>query len=339
MDARQLSAFLQSAAHDISAFWATQVQNYQPPRQLQGYTDQAQTACGPSLPGNAFYCSRDHGIYYDLRWFGELYTRIGDYAPVHVLAHEWGHLVQRLAGLMEPEAGLWSIEMELQADCLAGTFAHYGEKKGLLEKDRDRNEAVSMLFEGGHVDIPWFDPQAHGDPGQRVNAFNQGYLGRKCSGREFFRAVGVDIRSTPGNPTPRAGSVRADLPRQVGAFSLADVQEVPALTQRGATEALILVYSSRDGIRVSLVLAAFPSEQASQTLVDENLRTLVAKGYRRGWQEHLIGPEKQPVGVITQLLGEDEVVIWSVQHLFGYVQGPIEHAKEFVEAWFTRRQR
>jgi predicted metalloprotease len=336
VDARQLSAFLGSAANEINGFWSKQVKNYQPPQRFEGYVEELQTPCGKTLPRNAFYCSGDHGIYYDLRWFAELYTRKGDYATVHILAHEWGHLVQRLLGLLEPEAGLWSIETEVQADCLAGVFARFAEQTGRLEEG-DRGEAVNMLYEGGDADTPWFDPQAHGNPGQRVNAFHQGYTGRECSGPDFYRAVGLDIHATPSAPTPRSGSVRDGLRKQVGAFSLVDAQEVPAMTQRGATEALLLTYSSRDGIRVGMVLAAFQSTQVSQNLVEESLRSYIAKGYRRSWQERLVGPGDQPIGVVTQLNGQDEILIWNAQHVFGFVQGPNQHAKAFVDAWFTGR--
>ena len=70
--------------------------DYIPPGGVVPYTRPIRTACGPAEPGNAFYCSADHSIYYDANLLTSMVTDVGDFAPVVAVAHEWGHLVQHL---------------------------------------------------------------------------------------------------------------------------------------------------------------------------------------------------------------------------------------------------
>ena len=103
------------------------------------------TACGPAGPERfAFYCPAEEAIYYAPAAFAEHRRRLGDFAPIVVMAHEWGHHVQRLLG-MAPRPGNAS---ELQADCLAGAYARDAGQRGLLDPG-DLTEAVASAAAAG----------------------------------------------------------------------------------------------------------------------------------------------------------------------------------------------
>jgi uncharacterized protein len=139
----------------------------------------AASAVGP------FYCSEDAKVYLDLSFFRELAQRFGapgDFARAYVIAHEVGHHVQNLLGLMDRagngKAG--SIAIELQADCLAGVWGKRGDRKGLLEPGDveeglhaaaaigdDRLQRMST----GHVQP---ESWTHGSSADRVAALKRG---------------------------------------------------------------------------------------------------------------------------------------------------------------------
>ncbi len=160
------------------------------------FTDQVRSACG--IAGAAvgpFYCPGDQKVYIDLSFFRELKTRFGapgDFAEAYVIAHEVGHHIQRLLGTMdrvdsvrgrvsEQEANELSVRLELQADFLAGVWAHYAQKKGSLEPG-DIEEALGAASAvgddrmqrqtQGHV-VP--DSFTHGSSEQRIRWFRKGF--------------------------------------------------------------------------------------------------------------------------------------------------------------------
>lgn len=160
------------------------------------FEDQVESACG--LAGAAvgpFYCPGDEKVYLDLSFLTELHTRFrapGDFAEAYVIAHEVGHHVQRLLGTMdrveaargrlrEEENNQLSVRLELQADFLAGVWAHYAQKKGVVEPG-DINEALGAASAvgddrlqreaQGHV-VP--DSFTHGTSEQRIRWFRKGF--------------------------------------------------------------------------------------------------------------------------------------------------------------------
>jgi len=173
-----ITDLIELAREDIDSFWATQFQaesiQYEPPVTFEAYTTEIETACGTATLNNAFYCGADHSIYYDSDFLGELLQTNGDFGPVLVIAHEWGHLVQGLLGILDDNE-LLTIQTELQADCLAGVWAADADSRGLLEKG-DFDEGVTTLFRVGDPrGTDFFDPAAHGTPGQRIDSFNDGF--------------------------------------------------------------------------------------------------------------------------------------------------------------------
>jgi len=160
------------------------------------FTDQVRSACG--LAGSAigpFYCPGDEHVYLDLSFFQELRTRFrapGDFAQAYVIAHEVGHHIQQMLGTMnkvnaaqqrlsEAEANQLSVRLELQADFYAGVWAHYAQRRGLLEAG-DLEEALRAATaigddqlqkqSQGYV-VP--DSFTHGTSEQRMRWFRKGF--------------------------------------------------------------------------------------------------------------------------------------------------------------------
>jgi predicted metalloprotease len=165
------------AAENIDAFWASVFSQsqirYLPPAEFVAYNEPVETECGPAEPYNAFYCSLSHGIYYHYDFLLEQLDTDGDFAPVTILAHEWGHLVQANLGLLDSSS--FTIDLELQADCFAGAWAASAGEQELLEEGDLEEGAVALFRAGDDLDTPWFDPGAHGQPEERVGAFTIGF--------------------------------------------------------------------------------------------------------------------------------------------------------------------
>lgn len=138
-----------------------------------------QTAMGP------FYCPNDRNVYLDLDFFYELEHKLGapgDFARAYVIAHEVGHHVQNLQGLLGgSRSNKKSVRTELQADCYAGVWAHGVGDFGALEEG-DFEEAFRAAGQigddrlqqqaQGYV-VP--DSFTHGSAEQRMTWFKRGY--------------------------------------------------------------------------------------------------------------------------------------------------------------------
>jgi predicted metalloprotease len=99
--------------------------------------------------------------------------RTGDFAPIVVLAHEWGHHIQTVCGIAPGSDNTF----ELQADCLAGAYTHDAGQRGVLDPG-DITEAVVLAAAAGDpLGLPQDTPGAHGSNDDRITAFMRGYLG------------------------------------------------------------------------------------------------------------------------------------------------------------------
>jgi uncharacterized protein len=161
------------ASHDINNVWARQMQQlgrtWNRPR-VYVYSGRIQTPCGRMGNWNAQYCPRNYAIYLNEPFVYRVDSRIGDFAAVTVLAHEYGHAVEFALGLSA--INRYPVQDELQADCFAGVYAQDAMSRKLLDPS-DIPEATAQSYSSGDTS---FDFNSHGTPQQRVKAFQLGYV-------------------------------------------------------------------------------------------------------------------------------------------------------------------
>jgi predicted metalloprotease len=160
------------------------------------FENRVQSACGgASAAVGPFYCPADQKVYLDLSFFRELSARFGapgDFAAAYVVAHEVGHHIQNQLGLTrrvdaargrvsEREYNDLSVRLELQADFLAGVWAHHAQRSDLLDPG-DIEEAMraaeaigddKLQQQGQGYVVP--DSFTHGSSAQRARWFRRGY--------------------------------------------------------------------------------------------------------------------------------------------------------------------
>jgi uncharacterized protein len=154
------------------------------------------SACGfASAASGPFYCPNDRKVYLDTSFFQELDQRFkasGDFAEAYVVAHEVGHHVQNLLGILpkvnqarqnmsEAESNQMSVRVELQADCFAGVWGKYTDQKGILDRG-DLEEALNAAQQIGDDTLQkrsqgYVVPESfnHGTSAQRVRWFKRGF--------------------------------------------------------------------------------------------------------------------------------------------------------------------
>lgn len=180
---------IQNVVNDLDAFYAdvlsyTETPYYSPGVVLVSAGDRVGTGCGPATPGfYAFYCPPDQTIYLEEQKLGEI-AQTDDFIPAFVIAHEWAHHVQSGVGLErvnpfdQPDSWneVYSIELELMADCMSGAWAQDLDTRGALEQgdiDATVDFTVSTLGDPGFIAED--DPQAHGSGPQRSQSILLGY--------------------------------------------------------------------------------------------------------------------------------------------------------------------
>jgi predicted metalloprotease len=203
-------AFVSGVLLDTEKTWNTLFaqlgRSYHEPR-LVIFDGATPTACGTGQTAmGPFYCPLDQQVYIDLAFYRQLQERFkapGDFAQAYVVAHEVGHHVQNQLGIMqkmdeyrrrmsESQYNALSVRLELQADCLAGVWAHHAQNRQLLESGdvEEAMRAASAIGDDtiqrrtqGRV-VP--DSFTHGTSEQRMRWFMNGMKSGQISSCNTF---------------------------------------------------------------------------------------------------------------------------------------------------------
>lgn len=189
-----------------SGIFQSRGQAYTPPIMVL-FSNGVRSACGmASSASGPFYCPGDRKLYLDLTFFNELATKFGasgDFANAYVIAHEVGHHVQNLLGILprfnqmrqqmnEAQANQMSVRVELQADCFAGVWGYYTDQKGILEAG-DLEEAINAAHQIGDDTLQkrsqgYVVPESfnHGTSAQRAKWFQRGFESGKIDSCDTF---------------------------------------------------------------------------------------------------------------------------------------------------------
>jgi uncharacterized protein len=209
----EMGEFVSVVLADTEVVWKKVFAEYDmvyQPAQLVLYRDTTDSGCGRASSNiGPFYCSADQTIYIDLIFYKDLKTRFnapGDFAMAYVIAHEVGHHVQYQLGILEEfydlrakvstiEFNQLSVRLELQADYLAGVWAHHVKGMGYLEEG-DLQEAIAAASAVGDDRIQQQtqgrvtpDNFTHGTSEQRVRWFLKGFNAGDLEEGDTFSAM------------------------------------------------------------------------------------------------------------------------------------------------------
>jgi predicted metalloprotease len=175
------------------------------PATFTAYDNATPTGCGVGqTSAGPFYCPGDAHIYLDLSFFNELSQRFGapgEFARAYVIAHEYGHHIQNILGVMDRRGGpsrgadSASVRTELQADCYAGVWAYHanqqfailqnGDVEGALRAASSVGDDTLQKENQGYI-VP--DSFTHGSSAQRVRWFQRGLEGGRIEACDTFSA-------------------------------------------------------------------------------------------------------------------------------------------------------
>jgi predicted metalloprotease len=207
-DVRQVQ-FVSFVLDDVQKTWSqvfAQANRPYPHAKLVLFSDETRSGCGFAVAASGpFYCPEDQKVYIDLAFFQELKTRFGapgEFAQAYVIAHEIGHHVQNLLGIdakmrqlqasTPSRANDLSIGLELQADCLAGVWAHSTEQRNILEQGDVESGLAAVAAVGddrlqrqtGRRVNP--EKWTHGSSQQRVDWFRRGLSAGRTDACDTF---------------------------------------------------------------------------------------------------------------------------------------------------------
>ena len=195
----RMASFVSTVLADTEDVWTGVFSKggstYQSPR-LVLFRGATRTECGKGEAAmGPFYCPADQKVYIDLAFYETLKNRLGapgDFAQAYVIAHEVGHHVQNQLGISAKvqqmrgrvsaaESNALSVRLELQADCLAGVWAHHAQNSRQILEAGDVEEAMNAAAKigddalqrsSGDQVVP--ESFTHGTSAQRQRWFNTG---------------------------------------------------------------------------------------------------------------------------------------------------------------------
>ena len=208
----ELADFTNFVLRDTEDVWNKLITNYKEPK-LVLFSNSVSSACGlASSATGPFYCPGDDKLYIDLSFFKEMASNLnapGDFAQAYVIAHEVGHHIQNLMGtthkmqrlrdkITKTEYNKLSVKLELQADFLAGVWAHHSQNMNLILEKGDLEEALNAAFaigddrlqkqSSGRV-VP--DSFTHGTSEQRMRWFTKGFETGELNQGDTFSAISL----------------------------------------------------------------------------------------------------------------------------------------------------
>jgi uncharacterized protein len=199
-----IDAFLTDVLRDVDRYWTRTFAASDLPEPRVGYRwippgSAALTGCGVTAGDSAaFYCPADDAIYVGQQFASDLYRGVvhglpgeragfgraaGDFAVAYVVAHEYAHNLQQELGAFDNRVTPSAKPFELQADCLAGTWAYSVYAEGHLQPG-DLQEAADAALAVGDFDVG--NAQHHGTPEERRDALLTGYRSGDPSSCERF---------------------------------------------------------------------------------------------------------------------------------------------------------
>jgi predicted metalloprotease len=200
---------LVGALESLDAYWSETFtasgESFQQPG-AEIFTDGVNTQCGAASSAvGPFYCPLDQTIYLDLGFYDDLESRFGaeggPFAEMYVVAHEYGHHIQNLLGLLEQGrdtgAGSGAVRTELQADCLAGVWGAHAVDTGFLQP-LTREQIAQALNAASVIGDDRIQEQTqgqvnpetwtHGSSEQRQEWFSNGLEAGSIDGCDTFNA-------------------------------------------------------------------------------------------------------------------------------------------------------
>ena len=206
---KELAEFSATILANTEDVWNKLLKNYREPT-LVLFAGSVASACGSASSATGpFYCPGDEKLYIDLSFFDEMERRLnapGDFAQAYVIAHEVGHHIQKLNGttdkmnrlrgqVSQTEYNRYSVMLELQADFLAGVWAHHSQAMTRMMETSDLEEAMNAANaigddrlqkqSSGRV-VP--DSFTHGTSAQRMRWFKKGFDTGDLSQGDTFSA-------------------------------------------------------------------------------------------------------------------------------------------------------
>ncbi len=208
-----MARFVSTVLADTEDVWHEKFRqagrSYREPK-LQIYRGSTRTACGSGQAAmGPFYCPADERVYIDLAFYEVMKARLGapgDFAQAYVIAHEVAHHVQKLMGVTEQvealgarggraQANAMSVRVELQADCLAGVWAHDAHAARQVLEEGDIEEALNAASQIGDDALQQRSqgtvvPESftHGTSTQRVTWFKRGFQTGSVEQCDTFQA-------------------------------------------------------------------------------------------------------------------------------------------------------